>query len=81
MDELTIIKGFEYSRSGNPNRNNFEEAIAGTYPVILSIKNRLYQQGAVYASMTGSGSTVYGIFPGGKEIELDFPEEYWVKKV
>jgi 4-diphosphocytidyl-2-C-methyl-D-erythritol kinase len=61
--------------------NDFEEAVAKTYPVILSIKNRLYQQGAVYASMTGSGSTVYGIFPKGQEIQLDFPKEFRVIEV
>ncbi len=42
--------------------NQFEFAIAAEYPVIQDVKNELYKKGASYASMTGSGSTVYGIF-------------------
>jgi 4-diphosphocytidyl-2-C-methyl-D-erythritol kinase len=42
--------------------NDFEEAVFSTYPGIKAIKENLYVQGAVYASMTGSGSTVFGIF-------------------
>ena len=43
--------------------NDFEAPIAKQYPIIEEIKNTLYQNGAIYASMTGSGSTVFGIFP------------------
>ncbi|HEY0677843.1 MAG TPA: 4-(cytidine 5'-diphospho)-2-C-methyl-D-erythritol kinase [Chitinophagaceae bacterium] len=42
--------------------NDFEEAVFKTYPEISSIKNTLYSKGAVYASMSGSGSAVYGLF-------------------
>lgn len=43
-------------------KNNFEESVFRKYPVIAGIKENLYQRGAVYASMSGSGSAVYGIF-------------------
>ena len=43
-------------------RNDFEETIFKKYPAIESIKKSLYQAGATYASMSGSGSAVYGIF-------------------
>jgi 4-diphosphocytidyl-2-C-methyl-D-erythritol kinase len=43
-------------------RNDFEDSVFAQYPEIAEIKNRLYAQGAVYASMSGSGSAVYGIF-------------------
>lgn len=56
--------------------NDFEESIFNQFPAIQTIKNELYQQGALYASMTGTGSTVYGIFD--QEIELSgFPEDYF----
>jgi 4-diphosphocytidyl-2-C-methyl-D-erythritol kinase len=42
--------------------NDFEESVFKRYPLIAGIKRRLYDLGALYSSMTGSGSTVYGIF-------------------
>jgi 4-diphosphocytidyl-2-C-methyl-D-erythritol kinase len=42
--------------------NDFENSIFPKYPEIQKIKEELYRLGAVYASMTGSGAAVYGIF-------------------
>jgi 4-diphosphocytidyl-2-C-methyl-D-erythritol kinase len=42
--------------------NDFEKAVFTLYPQIEKIKQKLYALGAVYASMSGSGSAVYGIF-------------------
>lgn len=42
--------------------NDFEPLIFKKYPLIKEIKTQLYNLGAIYASMTGSGSAVYGIF-------------------
>lgn len=42
--------------------NDFEAPVAAAYPLIAQIKNGLYDLGAVYAAMSGSGSTVFGIF-------------------
>ena len=49
-------------------QNDFEEPIFNAYPEIKNIKHELYKMGALYASMSGSGSTVFGIFT--KEISL-----------
>ena len=49
-------------------KNDFEEKLLLKYPTIAEVKETLYQSGAIYASMTGSGSTLYGIFE--KEIDL-----------
>ena len=46
----------------NKLRNDFEELIFTEYPQIRMLKESLYKSGAVYASMSGSGSAVYGIF-------------------
>jgi 4-diphosphocytidyl-2-C-methyl-D-erythritol kinase len=43
-------------------KNDFEKSVFVKYPLIEKIKNNLYEMGAEYASMSGSGSTVYGIF-------------------
>jgi 4-diphosphocytidyl-2-C-methyl-D-erythritol kinase len=48
--------------------NDFEKSVFSKYPEIAAIKDRLYDLGAKYASMSGSGSAVYGIF--------DSPIEY-----
>ncbi|MGM9697331.1 MAG: 4-(cytidine 5'-diphospho)-2-C-methyl-D-erythritol kinase [Prevotella sp.] len=42
--------------------NDFEQSAFSFYPEIRDIKELLYKGGAVYASMSGSGSSVYGIF-------------------
>ena len=42
--------------------NDFEDSLFPQYPVLPQIKQQLYDAGAIYASMSGSGSTVYGIF-------------------
>ena len=42
--------------------NDFEESVFPKFPTISVIKEKLYQAGAVYASMSGSGSSVYGLF-------------------
>jgi 4-diphosphocytidyl-2-C-methyl-D-erythritol kinase len=43
-------------------KNDFEEPVFERYPEIREIKNKLYELGAVYASMTGTGAGVYGLF-------------------
>ena len=42
--------------------NDFEASVFKSFPEILHIKESLYNAGAVYASMSGSGSSVYGLF-------------------
>jgi 4-diphosphocytidyl-2-C-methyl-D-erythritol kinase len=43
-------------------KNDFETAVFIAHPAIQEIKETLYAQGAIYAAMSGSGSTVFGIF-------------------
>jgi 4-diphosphocytidyl-2-C-methyl-D-erythritol kinase len=62
-------------------KNDFEEPVFNSYPEIKNIKDELYKQGAVYASMSGSGSTVYGIFKKDTGISLTFPSNYFVKEL
>lgn len=42
--------------------NDFETSLFPAYPQLAAIKEQLYDLGAAYASMSGSGSTLYGIF-------------------
>ena len=47
--------------------NDFEKTVFVAHPELAEIKDMLYAKGAIYAAMSGSGSTIYGIFD--KEIE------------
>lgn len=49
--------------------NDFEEVVFNEYPAIGAIRDRLYELGAVYAAMSGSGSAVYAVFD--KDVDVD----------
>lgn len=49
--------------------NDFEAPVFKAYPALEDFKKNLYNQGAIYASMSGSGSSLFGIFPKGTKIE------------
>lgn len=61
--------------------NDFEESVFPQFPAIREIKEEMYRQGAVYASMSGSGPSVYGIFkPNASLPDIDFGKEAFVYK-
>ncbi|WP_347840038.1 4-(cytidine 5'-diphospho)-2-C-methyl-D-erythritol kinase [uncultured Draconibacterium sp.] len=43
-------------------KNDFERSVLPQFPEIAELKEKLYQLGAVYAAMSGSGSAVFGLF-------------------
>lgn len=51
--------------------NDFEETVCKVHPEIAEIKQRLLNAGAVYAAMSGSGSTVFGLFENDAESRTD----------
>ena len=53
--------------------NDFETTVFEKYPELADIKSQLYDQGAIYASMSGSGSALYGIFPKGAHPTFNSP--------
>ena len=57
--------------------NDFEESIFAKYPLLSEIKDMLYCQGALYASMSGSGSSMFGIFPKDSKIMMNIFERKW----
>lgn len=60
-------------------KNDFEESVFPQFPAIAEIKEEMYRQGAVYASMSGSGSSVYGIFKANASLpETDFGNKAFV---
>ena len=52
--------------------NDFEKSIFPQNKQFGEIKNKLYNSGVYYASMSGSGSTVYGLYEEDDEIDATF---------
>jgi 4-diphosphocytidyl-2-C-methyl-D-erythritol kinase len=61
--------------------NDFEKGVFSLHPVLSEIKQQLYHEGAVYASMSGSGSTMFGLFKQQPEYTMgkDCPTEVIVQ--
>lgn len=53
--------------------NDFEKSVFTRYPEIQRIKEELYNVGAVYAAMSGSGSSVFGLFDKKNSLKKAFP--------
>ena len=59
--------------------NDFEESVFPQFPAIADIKAKLYNMGAIYASMSGSGSSVFALFKGDATLpKVDFGEGAFV---
>ncbi len=61
--------------------NDFEHSVFAQFPAIGAIKDQLYNLGAIYASMSGSGSSVFGIFstttcPTKEHLQTLFPNTF-----
>jgi 4-diphosphocytidyl-2-C-methyl-D-erythritol kinase len=57
-----IIENYSIEKWKGLLKNDFEDGIFKKYAQLDEIKNNFYENGALYASMTGSGSTMFGIF-------------------
>ena len=63
-------------------KNDFEHSVFKQFPEIEAIKNKLYEAGAIYSSMSGSGSAVFGIFSKDSNAEnIKFPSHYFCQVV
>jgi len=79
---LRIIDQLAYNNFNELNAlitNDFEKVVFPEYPEIRKLKERIYRLGAEFSLMTGSGSTVFGIFPdqaSALSAASGFPAEY-----
>ncbi|MBO4462868.1 MAG: 4-(cytidine 5'-diphospho)-2-C-methyl-D-erythritol kinase [Prevotella sp.] len=53
--------------------NDFEQSVFAIHPEIGQIKSRLYELGAAYSAMSGSGSAVFGLFRQPVDLQSHFP--------
>lgn len=70
----------EVSQWKNRVKNDFETSIFKNHPVVKDLKTTLYENGAEYAAMTGSGSTVFGLFSE-EPADFNFEEDFSTKIV
>jgi 4-diphosphocytidyl-2-C-methyl-D-erythritol kinase len=73
LRKIIIEKKIDITEYRNYISNDFEEIVFKEYPTIKEIKNELYNQGAKFALMSGTGSTVYGIF-------TNLQQAYWAEE-
>lgn len=80
-NELSELVQMPISTWKNNLVNDFELSVFEKYPELSEIKEKLYEEGAIYAAMSGSGSTLFGIFAEEKKIEWDRPllVDKWLK--
>lgn len=60
-------------------KNDFEPIVFSDYPEIEKLKQFVYDHNAIYASMTGTGSTVFGIFKKSQDVDIRIENDYFHK--
>lgn len=78
-DIRTIVENEPVVKWKDLLRNDFEEHIVRRFPAVGAIQKKMYVRGADYASMSGSGSAVFGIFADKVDLRQDFSGDitYW----
>ncbi len=77
--ELHGLKELNYYKLRPVVKNDFEETVFPSFPIIGDLKRSFYEHGAEFALMSGSGSTVFGIYDDNKKAEAfvsTLPPEY-----
>lgn len=85
---IAAIKEGNLKKIGQNLHNDFEFWVPNFFPVILKIKKRMLENGALGAIMSGSGPTVFGVFEnkpaalkGYQVLKRDFPKTYLVQNL
>jgi 4-diphosphocytidyl-2-C-methyl-D-erythritol kinase len=82
MDLRSIVEGMRPEEWRDKLTNQFEPLVMSKYPVIGRVREDLYHAGALYSSMSGSGSAVYGLFNMEKDLSRAFAGmDYWAGRL
>lgn len=68
--DLRNLPSLALSEWKNQVYNDFELPIFAAHPLLQELKEHLYRSGAIYAAMSGTGSTIYGFFPKGNKADM-----------
>ncbi len=68
-----IVMSLPVEEWRNVLENDFEQSVFAIHPEIGEIKHRLYELGAAYSAMSGSGSAVFGLFRKPVDLPSHFP--------
>jgi 4-diphosphocytidyl-2-C-methyl-D-erythritol kinase len=75
-----VLKNFAVEHWKNVLVNDFEESVFRKYKLLKEIKESLYELDATYASMSGSGSTIFALFNYPLDLQKWYPEmTYWAR--
>lgn len=80
-NQILVNESIDFKKANKLIKNDFEEYVFHKFPGIKNLKNILYKNGALFAQMSGTGSTVYGIF---ETLEMAnntaklFPKRYFI---
>ncbi len=58
-------------------KNDFEKTVFKSCPGLKTIKDKLYDHGAAFALMSGSGSSIYAIFDEAVDLKTQFPKDFY----
>ncbi|HXS56025.1 MAG TPA: 4-(cytidine 5'-diphospho)-2-C-methyl-D-erythritol kinase [Hanamia sp.] len=75
--KISVIIGQPVETWKDELKNDFEKIVFQKHPEISDIKNQMYRNGAIYASMTGTGSTIFGIFKMEEEVRYAAKKSYF----
>lgn len=75
---LSLLKAMPLKDWKHVIKNDFETPIFRKYGEVREVKTQLYELGAAYASMSGSGSAVYGIFENKPDLQNKFDPAYFI---
>ncbi|MFZ4799976.1 MAG: 4-(cytidine 5'-diphospho)-2-C-methyl-D-erythritol kinase [Bacteroidia bacterium] len=57
--------------------NDFEKSVFIHHPTIKNLKEKLYENGAIYSSMSGSGASVFGLFKNQIDLKNEFENNFY----
>ena len=69
IDLPSLLRSLPVEKWSGKVVNGFEESVFPGHPELPAIKEQLLGMGALYASMSGSGSAIYAIFPSGADTD------------